>query len=150
MPIWLANFALMDFGTGIIRCSAHDVRDFEFAQKYDIKLAEVVERKDKNVPINAHDNIGVLKNSGPFTGKVISSTVIGDILNWIEKEGIGKKETSYHLRDWIFSRQRYWGEPIPMVYCESCAKKGISWWDVHQNISKVDQNISKEMQGWFP
>ena len=150
MPIWLANFALMDFGTGIIRCSAHDVRDFEFAQKYDIKLAEVVERMDKNVPINAHDNTGVLKDSGPFTGKEISSTVIGDMLNWIEKKGIGKKETSYHLRDWIFSRQRYWGEPIPMVYCEDCAKKGISWWDVNQNISKVDQNISKEMQGWFP
>ena len=150
MPIWLANFALMDFGTGIIRCSAHDVRDYEFAQKYNIELAEVVERINKNVPINAHDNTGVLKNSGPFTGKAISTTLISDMLNWIERERIGKKETSYHLRDWIFSRQRYWGEPIPMVYCESCAKKGISWWDVNQNTSKVDQNITKKMVGWFP
>ena len=150
MPIWLANFALMDFGTGIIRCSAHDVRDFEFAKKYNIKLTEVVERVDKDVPINAHDNKGVLKDSGPFSGKEISSSLIGDILNWIEKKRIGKKETSYHLRDWIFSRQRYWGEPIPMVHCESCAKKGISWWDVNQNISKVDRNITKKMVGWFP
>ena len=61
MPIWLANFALMDFGTGIIRCSAHDVRDYEFAQKYNIELAEVVERINKNVPINAHDNTGFEK-----------------------------------------------------------------------------------------
>ena len=120
MPIWIANFALLDFGTGIIRCSAHDVRDFEFAQKYKIHLEEVVKRINSNEPINAHDNSGVLINSDEFTGRSIDNNLIEDIKNWIVKNEIGRKETTYHLRDWIFSRQRYWGEPIPMVNCDKC------------------------------
>ncbi len=118
MPIWLANFALMDFGTGIIRCSAHDVRDYEFARKYKIMLKEVVARTDEKIPINAHDNAGVLKDSGPFSGKKIDSDLIEEMLDWIEKNKIGRREVTYHLRDWIFSRQRYWGEPIPMINCK--------------------------------
>lgn len=122
MPIWVANFAMMGFGTGVIRCSSHDVRDYAFAQKYGIETqsAEVVERKNPEEPINAHDNEGILVNSGPFTGKKISPELIEEIKNWIVKEGIGRKEVTYHLRDWVFSRQRYWGEPIPLVYCEKC------------------------------
>ncbi|MFZ2206958.1 MAG: leucine--tRNA ligase [Microgenomates group bacterium] len=139
MPIWLANFAMMDFGTGIIRCSAHDVRDYEFATKYQIHLEEVVERTDPKMPINAHDNAGILKNSGPFTGKTISTELINEIKNWIVEQKIGRKETTYHLRDWIFSRQRYWGEPIPMVYCERCALEGV-----------IDgEKIDPSMAGWF-
>lgn len=139
MPIWLANFAMMDFGTGIIRCSAHDVRDYEFATKYQIHLEEVVERIDPKMPINAHDNTGILKNSGPFTGKIISADLINEIKNWIVEQKIGRKETTYHLRDWIFSRQRYWGEPIPMVYCKKCALEGV-----------VDgEKIDSSMAGWF-
>ncbi len=118
MSIWLANFALMDFGTGIIRCSAHDPRDVEFATKYDIKLKEVVERTNPNEPVNAHDNIGVLKGSGDFSGREIDRALIEDIVNWVEKQGFGKRFTHYKLRDWVFSRQRYWGEPIPIVHCE--------------------------------
>ncbi|MEK7109763.1 MAG: leucine--tRNA ligase [Patescibacteria group bacterium] len=120
MPIWIANFALLDFGTGIIRCSAHDVRDYEFAQKYKISLEEVVKRIKPNEPINAHDNSGILINSGEFSGRSIDEELIEDIKNWIVKTKIGRKEITYHLRDWIFSRQRYWGEPIPMVNCEKC------------------------------
>jgi leucyl-tRNA synthetase len=120
MPIWIANFALLDFGTGIIRCSAHDVRDYVFAQKYKIHLEEVVKRINRNEPVNAHDNSGILVNSGEFTGRSIDKKLIEDIKNWIVKTKIGRKETTYHLRDWIFSRQRYWGEPIPMVNCEKC------------------------------
>jgi len=139
MPIWLANFAMMDFGTGIIRCSAHDVRDYEFATKYQIQLEEVVERTDPKMPINAHDNSGILKNSGPFTGKPISDALIEEMKNWIVERKIGRKETTYHLRDWIFSRQRYWGEPIPMVYCEKCARAGV-----------VDgEKVDTSMAGWF-
>lgn len=122
MPIWVANFAMMDFGTGIIRCSAHDVRDYEFAQKYGIELHEVVERTAPNMPINAHDNSGILKNSGPFTGKSISQKLIGEILDWIVEQKIGERRNNYHLRDWVFSRQRYWGEPIPLVFCAQCAQ----------------------------
>ncbi len=120
LPVWVANFAMMGFGTGIIRCSAHDPRDYEFAQKYDIKLKEVVERTQKDLPVNAHTNEGILKESGVFSGVSISEKTIEDVKNWIEKEGIGKRETTWHLRDWVFSRQRYWGEPIPLVYCDKC------------------------------
>lgn len=120
MPVWLANFALMDFGTGIIRCSAHDPRDYEFAQKYKIELKEVVKRTDPELPVNAHTNEGILKNSGVFTGEKISQKLIVDILGWIEKEGIGERNTNYHLRDWLVSRQRYWGAPIPMINCKKC------------------------------
>lgn len=126
LPVWVANFAMMGFGTGIIRCSAHDPRDYEFAQKYQIPLKEVVERTEPNLPVNAHTNVGVLKDSGVFSGKKISPESIEEVKDWIEKEGIGKRETTFHLRDWVFSRQRYWGEPIPLVYCANCAKTGGS------------------------
>lgn len=116
MPIWVANFALMDFGTGIIRCSAHDVRDSEFAQKYQIKLREVVDRVDPNLPVNAHENKGTLKDSGPFSGRPIDALLIKEMLDWIEKEKIGKRSITYRIRDWLVSRQRYWGSPIPIVY----------------------------------
>ena len=120
LPVWVANFAMMGFGTGIIRCSAHDPRDYEFALKYKIPLKEVVERTDPKEPVNAHTNEGILKDSGVFTGKKISKQSIEEVKDWIENEGIGKRETTYHLRDWVFSRQRYWGEPIPLVYCDKC------------------------------
>lgn len=145
MPIWLANFAMMDFGTGIIRCSAHDVRDYEFATKYQIHLEEVVERTDPKIPINAHDNAGILKNSGPFTGKAISEALIEEMKKWIVEQNIGRKETTYHLRDWIFSRQRYWGEPIPMVHCDACEKKGND-----TNMMIIHGTWGNGEGNWFP
>ncbi|MCL4364427.1 leucine--tRNA ligase [Patescibacteria group bacterium] len=137
MPIWLANFALMDFGTGIIRCSAHDIRDYEFAQKYKIELDEVVDRVDKKIPVNAHDNSGTLKNSGPFSGRKIDQKLIKDVLDWVEETKIGKREVSYHLRDWIFSRQRYWGEPIPMIYCQKCQWQPVAEKDLPVKLPYV-------------
>ena len=137
MPIWLANFALMDFGTGIIRCSAHDIRDYEFAQKYNIELAEVVERENPDVPINAHENKGILKDSGPFSGKEISVELIKKMLDWIEENKIGKRETTYHLHDWIFSRQRYWGEPIPIIDCKKCGLVPVSEDQLPVELPKV-------------
>ena len=128
MPVWLANFALMDFGTGIIRCSAHDPRDYEFAQKYKIGLKEVVERTQPDLPVNAHSNEGELIDSGPFTGKNISTELITDLVKWIVKEKIGERNINFHLRDWLVSRQRYWGAPIPMVWCDKC-----KWQPVPEN-----------------
>lgn len=121
MPIWLANFALMNFGTGIIRCSGHDPRDVEFATKYGIETKEVVDRIDSKTPVNAHTNKGILKNSGPFSGKDVGK-VIPEVIEWIEKESIGTRYVNYHIRDWSISRQRYWGTPVPMIHCE---KDGI-------------------------
>lgn len=118
MPVWIANFALMNFGTGIIRCSAHDERDVEFALKYQIPIVEVVDRTNPDVPVNAHSNAGVLKDSGPFTGKSITLERIEESIVWFAAQGFGEKHVTYRLRDWVFSRQRYWGEPIPLVHCE--------------------------------
>ena len=118
MPIWIANFALMDFGTGAVRCSIHDPRDVEFANKYQIPLRACVISKTGDY-VNAHDNKGILVDSGPFTGKEVAD-IIPEFIDWIEKEKIGVRKTSYHLRDWIFSRQRYWGEPFPLIYCDKC------------------------------
>lgn len=125
MPVWVANFAMMGFGTGIIRCSAHDPRDFVFAQKYNIPLREIVDRTDSGQPVNAHTNAGVLKDSGPFSGKSISPELISEMVNWFVSEGYGKKTTTYRMKDWVFSRQRYWGEPIPVVHCEKCGVVGV-------------------------
>jgi len=120
MPVWLANFALMDFGTGIIRCSAHDSRDVAFAQKYNIPLKEVVDRKDANESVDAHNNVGILKDSGPFSGKEITSELIQEMSAWFVEQGFAKRHVSYRLHDWVFSRQRYWGEPIPLIHCADC------------------------------
>ncbi|MES2014845.1 MAG: leucine--tRNA ligase [Patescibacteria group bacterium] len=115
-PIWLANFALMDFGTGIIRCSSHDIRDLTFAKKYTIPLAEVVEREHPDAPVDAHANKGILKDSGPFSGRTINVELIQGIIKWITEKGYGQARVTYRLRDWLISRQRYWGAPIPIVY----------------------------------
>ncbi len=127
-PVWLANFALMDFGTGIIRCSAHDPRDYDFATKYNIHLEEVVKRTEENLPVNAHLNEGVLLDSGEFTGRNIDQTLIEDVVNWIDANKYGRKRINYHLRDWLVSRQRYWGAPIPMIDCPRCG-----WVSVPEN-----------------
>ncbi len=134
MPIWVANFALMDFGTGIIRCSAHDPRDFEFAQKYGIELHEVVDRTNESEPVNAHDNSGVLKDSGSFTGRNIDKALIEEMLDWMEQEGFAKRHVTYKLRDWLISRQRYWGAPIPIIYCDACGMQPVAEPDLPVNL----------------
>jgi len=124
VPIYIANFVLLDYGTGaIMAVPAHDQRDFEFARKYDIPIKVVIKPKDKELKAeemkNAFVEEGILVNSGKFDG-MDNKTAIQEISKFVEKKGWGKITTQYKLRDWLISRQRYWGTPIPVVYCDKC------------------------------
>lgn len=115
MPVWIADYVLMGYGTGaIMAVPAHDERDFEFAQKFDLSVARVIEGGD--LPYAGE---GTLVNSSQFDG-LPSSEAKPKITAWLEEKSLGKKATKYKLRDWVFSRQRYWGEPIPMIHCPKC------------------------------
>jgi len=124
MPIYLANFVLPEYGTGaVMAVPTHDQRDFEFARKYGLPLQVVIqpegETLDSATMTAAFTEDGVMVNSGPFDG-MKSSESKEKIADYLEKEGFGKKTTNYRLRDWGISRQRYWGNPIPIIYCDSC------------------------------
>lgn len=137
MPIWIANFAMMGFGTGIIRCSSHDIRDLDFAKKYNIPLKEVVERVGEN-PVDAHANNGVLINSGPFTGKNITPELIKEMVEYFISQGFAKRQVTYRLKDWVFSRQRYWGEPIPIIHCKKCGVVPVPEKDLPVTLPEVN------------
>ncbi len=121
IPIYLANFVLMDYGTGIVMADAHDQRDYEFAKKYNIPLVKVLKPKDGNEwkEDKAFEGYGILYNSDQFNG-LTSEEAIPKIRSWLESKKLGSKTTQYKLRDWLISRQRYWGTPIPIVYCNKC------------------------------
>ncbi|MBI3620443.1 leucine--tRNA ligase [Candidatus Roizmanbacteria bacterium] len=129
IPIWVANYVLMNVGTGaVMGVPAHDPRDFEFAKKYRLPVVQVVTYKDKKIDERvkkeemSYEGEGELINSGQFNGLSASGEGKKKIAEWLIASNIASWKTTYHLRDWIFSRQRYWGEPIPMVYCKKCAK----------------------------
>ena len=119
VPVWIADYVLMSYGTGaVMGVPAHDERDFEFAKKYGLETPSVIEVDGK--PTNeGFEGEGVLINSGEYTG-MTTSEGREKISEYIEKHKVGSIRVNYHLRDWIFSRQRYWGEPIPLIHCEKC------------------------------
>ncbi|RLJ04854.1 MAG: leucine--tRNA ligase [Candidatus Aenigmatarchaeota archaeon] len=124
IPIYIANFVLLDYGTGaIMAVPAHDQRDFEFAKKYKIPIKVVITPKDKELKPEelkeAYVGEGVLVGSGKFNG-ITNTEAIKKINDYIEKNGYGKRTVQYKLRDWLISRQRYWGTPIPIIYCDKC------------------------------
>ncbi|HIR71187.1 MAG TPA: leucine--tRNA ligase [Candidatus Pullilachnospira gallistercoris] len=123
VPIWLSDYVLADYGTGAIMCvPAHDDRDFEFAKKFDIPIIQVISRDGKEIENMTEaytEASGIMINSGDWNG-MESAVLKKEAPEMIEKMGFGKKTVNYKLRDWVFSRQRYWGEPIPIVHCPDC------------------------------
>ena len=123
IPVWISDYVLITYGTGaIMAVPAHDERDFEFAQLFNLPVIQVVSEDGSLYELDqayvAKEN-GVAVNSGQFTG-MKTPDVIREMIKWLEETNRGKKTVNYKLRDWIFSRQRYWGEPIPVVHCEKC------------------------------
>lgn len=121
VPIWIADYVLEDYGTGnVMAVPAHDERDYQFATKYNLPIKEVIKPKDEKEEYHLpYTEYGVLVNSGKYdnlTTEEAKKQIVADL----EKEGIGKKTINYRLKDWLVSRQRYWGAPIPIIYCDKC------------------------------
>ena len=120
IPIFLSDYVLASYGTGaIMAVPAHDTRDWEFARKFDLPIVEVVRGGDVEKEAFTDTETGVMVNSGFLDGLEVAEAK-KKIIEWLEEKGIGEKKVNYKLRDWVFSRQRYWGEPVPMVQCEKC------------------------------
>ena len=125
MQIWISDYVLITYGTGaIMAVPAHDTRDFEFAKKFNLPIKRVIvknetEKQEELEEAYTDTETGILVNSGMLDGLQVKEA-IEKIIKYIEENKLGKRKVNYKLRDWVFSRQRYWGEPIPMVYCEEC------------------------------
>jgi leucyl-tRNA synthetase len=129
VPIWVANYVLIEYGTGaIMAVPAHDQRDFEFARKYDLGIRPVIqpegERLDGALMEEAYEGEGVMINSGRFNGTP-SDEGVHQVTECLEENGWGEADVSYRLRDWLISRQRYWGAPIPITHCEECGAVAV-------------------------
>jgi leucyl-tRNA synthetase len=131
IPIWIADYVMMSYGYGaIMAVPAHDERDFEFARKYGLEIIPVIQPEGKTLDgeemEEAYIGPGEMVNSAEFNGTTVSDEKgrknpgINKVIDWLESQGIGREAVSYKLRDWLISRQRYWGAPIPMIYCEDC------------------------------
>ena len=120
IPIFVSDYVLMSYGTGaIMAVPAHDTRDWEFAKKFELPIIEVVKGGDVEKEAFTDCDTGIMVNSGFLDGLSVEEAK-AKIVEWLEKEKKGETKVNYKLRDWVFSRQRYWGEPIPLVYCEKC------------------------------
>ena len=136
LPIWISDYVLITYGTGaIMAVPAHDTRDFEFAKKYNLPIKQVIIPKDGNIDeileeafTNVEDGISI---NSEFLNGLSSKDAIEKAKDYIEENSLGKRTINFKLRDWVFSRQRYWGEPIPMVYCDNCGWNPISEKNYH-------------------
>ncbi len=137
IPIWIADYVMMTYGTGaIMAVPAHDTRDFAFATRYGLPIPVVIETKEwveegRPLPLpRAYPGEGVMINSGPFDGTPAPHPAVEKVTAWLEEKGLGKAAVNYRLRDWLISRQRYWGAPIPIVYCEKCGIVPVPYEDL--------------------
>ena len=140
-PIWLADYVLADYGTGAIMCvPAHDDRDFEFAKKFDLPIVQVIAKDGveiENMEVAYTDAVGTMINSGEWNG-MESAVLKKEAPIMIEEMGFGKKKVNYKLRDWVFSRQRYWGEPIPIIHCPNCGNVPVPEDQLPLRLPEVD------------
>ena len=138
IPIWVSDYVLMSYGTGaIMAVPAHDTRDWEFAKKFGLPIVEVIE--GGNVEEEAFTDVatGTLVNSGFLTGKSVAEAKEA-IIKWLDEQGVGEAKKNFKLRDWVFSRQRYWGEPIPIVKCEKCGYVPVPEEELPLRLPEVD------------
>lgn len=138
IPVFVSDYVLMSYGTGaIMAVPAHDTRDYEFAVKFSLPIIEVV--AGGNVEKEAYTDIenGILINSGLINGLSVPAAK-EKISNYLEEKGLGKRKTNYKLRDWVFSRQRYWGEPIPLVWCDTCGWVALPYSELPLTLPEVD------------
>ena len=138
IPIWISDYVLMSYGTGaIMAVPAHDERDWDFAKKFDLPIIEVVSGGNVDEAAYTNTATGTLVNSDFLNGMEVADAKV-KILEWLEEKKIGKQKLNYKLRDWVFSRQRYWGEPIPLVYCEDCGYVPIPESELPLMLPEVD------------
>ena len=140
IPIWISDYVLSSYGTGaIMAVPAHDQRDFEFAKKFDMPIIQVVDGENVDLEKDAFTDVetGKLINSDFLNGLEVKDAK-SKIIEYLEQNKIGERKVNYKLRDWVFSRQRYWGEPIPMVYCEHCGWQPIDEKDLPLVLPEVE------------
>jgi leucyl-tRNA synthetase len=130
IPLWIANYVLMEYGTGaVMAVPAHDQRDFEFAKKYGLEIVVVIDNPKEPLKAGtmqqAYVEEGMMVNSGKFNG-LSSLDAMDKIADYMEEEQIGRRKLNYKLRDWLISRQRYWGAPIPIIYCDKCGVQPVA------------------------
>ncbi len=148
IPIWVSDYVLITYGTGaIMAVPAHDTRDYEFATKFNLPIKQVITNKENNVSVNkdAYTDIsnGILINSGFINGMTVKEAIPA-VINYLKEKGIGESKVNYKLRDWVFSRQRYWGEPIPMVYCDKCGWVPLNDEDLPLKLPEVQEFLPGE------
>ncbi|PSO43948.1 MAG: leucine--tRNA ligase, partial [Parcubacteria group bacterium SW_4_49_11] len=138
LPVFVADYVLMDYGTGaIMAVPAHDERDYEFARRFKLSITPVIKPHHGDVPELPYTEYGELLQSGEWTG-MSSTEAISSLTNYLEEHNLGKKDINYKMRDWVFSRQRYWGEPIPIVYCEECGEMPVPEDQLPVELPEVD------------
>lgn len=151
IPLYLANYVFLDYGTGIVMgVAAHDQRDFDFAKKYDLPIRIVIQPEGQNMKsedmTEAFAAEGIMENSGQFNG-MNNKDALKAIIGYLEEKGIGERKVNFRLRDWLISRQRYWGAPIPVVYCPHCGEVLVP---EEQLPVMLPQNVKFTGQGKSP